>query len=95
MKKILMIIGGIFLSVVVLAIIIFFIISMTSKKLVCKSPEGNITIMYNGKTVTGYIAKNMSYNLDEQKEYAKTVGIEAYLEEFKIWFQTNTSGTCK
>ena len=94
MKKILMIIGGIFLGVIVLVIVIFLFVSVTSKKLVCKSDQGDITIMYNSKTITGYTTKGMSYDLDNQKKYAERIGIDAYLDEFSNWFRTNTTGTC-
>ena len=56
MKKILMVIGGIVVGIVVLGVVIFGVTSLTSKKLVCKSSEGNITIMYNDKIITGYTA---------------------------------------
>ena len=95
MKKILMIIGGIVLGTLFLGIIIFSIVSFASKKLVCESSEGNITIMYNDKTITGYTAKNISYNLDSQKEYAEKVGIDEYLKEFSTWFSNNTTGSCE
>lgn len=94
MKKFLMILGGIFGGMIALAIIIFFVISVTSSKLVCKSDEGNITIMYNKKTLTGYKANGISYNLDEQKEVAEQIGVDSYLDEFSTWFQNNTTGTC-
>lgn len=94
MKKILMIIGGIFLGIIALVIIIFSIISATSSKLICKSDEGNITIMYNDKTITGYKANGISYNLDEQKGVAEQIGVDSYLDEFSTWFQNNTTGTC-
>lgn len=94
MKKTLMIIGGIVVGAIILFVVIFFIISGTSKKLVCKSDEGNITIMYNDKTLKGYTAKNMSYKFDEQKEYAEQIGVDAYLEEFSLWFSNNTTGSC-
>ncbi len=94
MKKALMIIGGIVVGVIIIGIIIFFVVSKTSKKLVCKSNEGNITIMYNDKTLTGYTARGISYDLDVQKSYAEQVGIEAYLEEFSTWFSNNTTGSC-
>ena len=71
MKKILMIIGGIFLFLVVAFIVLYLIISATSKKLVCKSDEGNITIMYNDKTINGYTASGISYDLDGQKNMLK------------------------
>lgn len=94
MKKVLMVIGGFVIAILVIAIIAIAIVSATSKKLVCKSDEGNITIMYNKKEITGYIAKNISYDLDGQKAYAKQVGIDAYLDEFSLWFSNNTTGTC-
>ena len=64
------------------------------KKMVCKSDEGNITIMYNDKTLTGYTANGISYDYDGQKEYADQVGVDAYLTEFATWFSNNTTGTC-
>lgn len=94
MKKVLIIIGSIVLSFVILGVIIFTVISVSSKKLVCKSDEGNITIMYNKKTITGYKAKGMTYDFDVQKEYANEIGVDAYIEEFDNWFKTNTTGTC-
>ena len=54
MKKILMIIGGIMVALVLVGVIVFVVVSMTSKKLECKSDIGNITLMYTDKTVTGY-----------------------------------------
>ena len=95
MKKVLMIIGGIVVFFVVLGLAIFIGVSATSKKLVCKSSEGNITIMYNKKTLTGYTAKDIKYDLDAQKEYAEEIGIDNYIDEFSDWFSTNTTGSCK
>ena len=95
MKKVLMIIGGIFLGIIVLGVVIFVIVSVTSKKMVCKSDEGNITIMYNDKSITGYSTKRITYNFDEQQKYAEQIGIDAYLDEFATWFSNNTTGTCK
>ncbi len=94
MKKFLMIIGGIFLFLVVAFIALFLIISATSKKLVCKSNEGNITIMYNDKTISGYTANGLSYDLDGQKKYAEEIGIDAYIEEFSTMFSNKTAGSC-
>lgn len=92
--KILAIIGGVVVGFIVLFIAIFSIVSASSEKLVCKSDEGNITIMYNDKTITGYTAVGISYDLDGQKKYAEQVGTEAYIQEFSTWFRNNTSGTC-
>lgn len=94
MKKVLMIVGGITVGIIVLIVVIFAITSVTSEKLVCKSDEGNITIMYNDKTITGYTASGISYDLDSQKEYAEQIGVDAYLNEFSTWFSSNTTGTC-
>ena len=94
MKKTLIIIGCFVFGIIVLGVAIFFIISASSKKLVCKSNEGSITIMYNDKTLTGYATKGYSYNFDEQKKYADQIGLEAYLTEFEGWFSNNTTGSC-
>lgn len=94
MKKVLMIIGAIVLFFVILGVIIFSVVSFSSKKLVCKSDEGNITIMYNSKTITGYNANGMTYDFDDQKEYADEIGVDNYIEEFDSWFRSNTTGTC-
>ena len=95
MKKVLMIIGGIVVGLVVIGLVIFFAVSATSKKMKCKSAEGNITLMYNKKKITGYTAKNITYDMDEQNEIVEEIGIEEYLNEFEAWFEANTTGTCK
>ena len=93
-KKVLKIFGIIIASIVVLFVIIWGITSLTSKKMVCKSDTTNITIYYNDKTITGYVVTGGTFDLDEQKAYAESVGIESYLTEFIIYFSTNTNGTC-
>lgn len=95
MKKVFMIIGIVVVALVIAGIILFKIVDITSDKLVCTSDEGNITIMYNDKALTGYKAKNISYDFDGQNDIAKEIGVEEYLEQFKVWFSTNTTGTCK
>ena len=95
MKKVLMIIGGIVVGITLLLLIIFGVVSYTSKKLKCTSNEANITLMYNDKTITGYTAKNISYDLDNQKIVAEQLGIEEYLDQFEEWFRTNTTGSCQ
>ena len=93
--KLLAIIGGIVVGSLVLFIGLFSIASIGSEKLVCKSDEGNITIMYNKNTLTAYTSYGLSYDLDGQKKYAEEIGTEAYIQEFTTWFENNTSGTCK
>lgn len=92
--KMLVIMFGCFIGIVILIIGIIFVVSSNSKKLVCKSNEGDITIMYNDDSIFGYTANGISYDLDGQKEYAKIIGVEAYLEEFSVWFKNNTTGSC-
>lgn len=94
MKKFLMIFGGIVVGIIILFLVIFLFVSATSKKLVCKSEKGNITIMYNEKTITGYTASNLTYDMDAQKAVAKDMGMEAYINEFANWFTTYTTGSC-
>lgn len=95
MKKVLMIIGGIVLGLIVIGVIIFFLASANSKKLVCESSSGNVTIMYNDDSLTGYSTLgNLTYNYDQQSEYALEVGVDNYIAEFTTWFSTNTDGTC-
>ena len=95
MKKFLMIFGGVVLGFIVLAVIIFSLTYFTSKRLVCKSDEGNITLMYNDKTIKGYLASGISYNLEEQKIIANEIGIDEYINEFTTFFTTNTTGSCE
>ena len=91
---ILAIIGGFVVGVVVLFIVIFAGVSVTSDKLICKSDQGNITIMYNKNGLTGYKAVGMTYEYDQQKELAKQIGVDEYISEFNEWFITNTTGSC-
>lgn len=92
--KILAIIGGIVVAIIVFIIIIFLVTSASSNKLVCESNEGNITLMYNDSNIKGYTARGITYDMKQQQEIAKQIGIDSYLEEFKTWFETNTTGTC-
>lgn len=75
MKKFLMVLGGIFFAIVVIAVIIFAAVSLTSKKLKCESELGTITIMYNDKRLTGYTAKGFSYEFDAQKKSLKKLAL--------------------
>lgn len=91
-----MIIRGIVVGIVVLVAIILVFVSVTSEKLVCESKEGNITIMYTDEKITGYTATGgITYDLDAQQKIAEQIGVEEYLNQFKTWFNINTTGTCK
>ena len=50
--------------------------------------------MYNDKTISGYTANGLSYDLDGQKKYAEEIGIDAYIEEFSTMFSNKTAGSC-
>lgn len=87
------IVGAILLGLFILGIALYFLLG-SSKKMECKSSEGNIMIMYNDKTLTGYKVYNMTYEFEEQREYAEKIGVDSYLKEFNEWFLNNTSGKC-
>lgn len=92
--KVLAIIGGIVVAFILLIVIIISIVSINSNKLVCKSSQGNITIMYNDSTISGYVTTGMNYDMAQQKAIANQIGINEYISEFKTWFESNTNGTC-
>ena len=92
LKKVLI---GFIIFIALIAGIITFV-SLTSKKLVCKSSEGNITLMYKGDKLTGYTVKNATFDLDKANETVKVIGLDEYLKEFEAWFKANSSdGTCE
>lgn len=92
---VLAIIGGLVIALIAVVVIIILIVSANTKKMTCKVDDDEITITYNESEITGYTAKNFSYDLDDQKEYAKEIGVDQYLSEFNEWFTTETSGVCK
>ena len=94
-KKTFIIIICVILAVIILGIILFTFISSNSNKLICESKEGNITLMYNDSALVGYAATGISYDLDQQQAIAEKIGIDNYIEQFKIWFENNTTGTCR
>ena len=96
-KTLFILIGALVIGIIIFVVIVFSIISIfvnSSDKLVCKSDQGNITLSYNEKTVTGYTASGITYKLEEQQKIAEQIGIDSYLEEFEKWFTTNTTGSC-
>ncbi len=95
MKKTIIIIISCIIGLCALVGIIIGITYFTSSKLVCKSTQGNITIMYNDKAIKGYTAKGIRYDLSGQQAIAEKIGVDAYLEQFKQWFANNTDGTCE
>ncbi len=90
-KKVLLIILGI----VVFIVGIFVITYVSSKKLVCKSNEGDITLMYNDKKIKGYVANNIKYDMDGQNKIFNEIGMDEYLKQFIDWFESETSGKCE
>lgn len=90
-----MIIGGIVVAAIAIFVVIFTIASGASNKLICKSDNGNITIMYNDKTVIGYKASGMTYDMDVAKGTIEKIGIDSYIKLFEEWFSENTTGSCE
>ena len=96
MKKEFMSVILILTIVAALVFIVYLVfISVNSEKLVCKSSNGSITIMYDDEKIIGYTVKNINFDEEEAKEYIKKVGIKKYLEEFKLTFEYYYNGTCK
>lgn len=91
---IVIVIACVLVGIVALFVGIFAIATSGSEKLVCDSKEGKITIMYNDKTITGYTANGITYDLDVQKRTAELIGTDTYVKEFAVWFENNTSGSC-
>lgn len=94
LKKILIILGCTFAGIILLAVIICLIVFAGSKKFECSSSEGSITVMYGDNTINGYVSNGLSYDYDQQKSYAESIGVEAYLDELKAYFESNTDGIC-
>ena len=97
LKIVLIALGAFFAGIILIVAVIFLIITVfvnSSSKLVCKSKEGNITISYNDKTITGYTANGITYDFDGQKLIADRIGSKEYINQFDIWFRSHTSGTC-
>ena len=90
-----LVVGGFFLLIVIIVVVALVLIATNTKSMVCKSNEGNITIMYGKKELIGYTADNITYDLDTQKDIAKKIGVDEYLKQFNDWFTTNTTGSCK
>ena len=91
LKFIFCIIGAAVVGLLVFVAITYF----TSDKLVCKSDEGDITIMYRDGKITGYTGVNITYELEKQQKIAEEIGIDEYLKQFTLWFESETTGTCK
>ena len=83
------------ISVITLLSFIMFTLITKDKKLVCVSNKGEITLYYDKNKIKKYEVINMEYDLKEQNEYAKTIGIDKYLKEFENWFKENSTGKCQ
>lgn len=79
----------------ILGYIVFMLYNTASRKMECTSSIGNITIIYNKKSVTGYKSTTIPYNIYEQREKADSMGIDAYLDEYQKWFTENVGGSCQ
>ncbi|MDD2625423.1 MAG: hypothetical protein PHR55_01485 [Bacilli bacterium] len=94
--KYIIIIGGVVVGIIALLIVVFIFVGSNSEKLVCKSTEGNITLMYSDKELVGYTSVGtITFDMDVANTVVKEVGIKSYIEQFKVWFSDNTDGTCE
>ena len=92
---IILIIFGVFIGIIILIVVsLFTVVSNSSNTLVCTSDKGDITLIYNENEIIGYSASGITYDLDDEKEVSKKIGISAYLEEFNNQFELNTGGKC-
>ena len=94
MKKILMIIGGIVVGLALLFVIIFFIVSATSDKIVCKGDKSKLTVMYKKDKIKGYTAKNIEFDEDTAQAFIDAYGIDTYYETLNAWFEETVNGSC-
>ena len=94
MKKILMIIGGIVVGAALLFVVLFFIVSATSDKIVCKGDKSKLTIMYKDNKIKGYTAKNIDFDQDTAQAFVDIYGIESYYQTLDTWFEDNVNGSC-
>lgn len=105
MKRKYLIIGVV--ALVVIAVISLIILLSKNKKgndneeekgsvsqLVCKSEKGSITITYSDKRITSYAQDQIPFDLKEQNDHAKEIGLKQYIEEFTLWFEINYQGEC-
>jgi len=86
------------LTVIILLVagyLVYMFMDTMTKKMVCESNTGNISITYNKTTIVGYRSNNITYDIYEQRTYADEIGIKQYLDEFENWFKTTTNGSCK
>lgn len=82
--------------IAIIGVLFFLISSFRMQKLSCTSQSGDITITYDDQGITGYTASAaIKYDLVEQQDYAKRIGIEEYLAEFTGWFEASTNGICQ
>lgn len=63
-------------------------------KLVCEAKEGDITLTFTDDEITGYDARDITYDMDKQAELFKQYGKTVYMDTFNQWFEDNTSGSC-
>jgi len=93
-KKIFLVIAAFIVLAVVIMVIFTLFNKDTTKELVCKSNNGNITLYYDNNRISGYTANGYTYDLLSESEHAMEIGIEKYMQEFSTIFINNTAGTC-
>ena len=93
--KIILIVVIIFVLFIAIIFGIAFYIAANSNQLVCTSEQGEIIILYDDEGLTGYSTSgSLTYDYEGQKEKAKEMGVNEYINQFKSYFESNYSGTC-
>ena len=83
-----------FFSLLIVGALLFLFVFNRSKKLVCKAPEGSLTVYYNNDKLLRYEAVNLEFDLDAAKKDAEAKGVDEYIRELKNWFEANSTGKC-
>ncbi len=82
-------------GVVLLALALILFNSM-KKEISCQSDIGSISIFYNRDGIQDFSSSGqISFDSSNQRQIARDIGIDNYLDEFERWFKENTGGTCE
>ncbi len=83
-------------SSVIIAAMVLLLSACSQKTLQCHSPELNVTIKYNNKTVLNYITDGANhFTLEDLNHIAEEVGLSQLLQDYRYWFESETGCPCK
>lgn len=98
-KRVVFSIVGFVIAIIVIVSSVLLYTSLTSKEMICKSSYGNFTLRYKGSKITGYTSsgtfgEQIDFDINEQNNNVKEMGIDEYLRTFSWAFIYATDGTC-